>query len=118
MAATSSEGVAPMPTYLTSFRYPAESWAKLVAHPENRRDAVAPVFESAGGKLIGYWFAFGDADGYAVFEAPDDTTTASLLVKIGATGAVSLSTTKLITAEEMLEALQRASGVQYSPPGG
>jgi hypothetical protein len=42
---------------------------------------------------------------------------ASLLVKVGATGALSVSTTKLLTVDEMVDALQRSGGVSYAPPG-
>jgi len=107
-----------MPLYLVKFSYTPETWASLLVSPENRREAVAPVFEAAGGKLHGLWYAFGDADGYALAELPDATAAASTLVKIAASGALSnVSTTVLLTAEEMLEALRRGSGISYRAPG-
>jgi uncharacterized protein with GYD domain len=106
-----------MSTYLTAFKQSAETWAKLVAAPEDRRVTLAPVFEEAGGKLLGYWYAFGEIDGYALFEAPDDVAAASVLVKVGASGALTASTTKLLTVDEALEAMKRASTVQYRAPG-
>lgn len=109
--------VSQMSTYLTSFRQTAETWANLIAKPEDRREKLGPIFEAAGGKLTGYWYAFGEVDGYALFEAPDDVTAASVLVKVGASGALSVTTTKLLTVEEMVEALGRAGDVDYRPPG-
>lgn len=106
-----------MPTYLTAFRQASETWAKLIAKPEDRRVTLAPIFEAAGGKLLGYWYAFGEVDGYALFEAPDDVAAASVLVKVGASGALSVSTTKLLTVEEALEAMKRAGDVSYRSPG-
>jgi uncharacterized protein with GYD domain len=106
-----------MSTYLTAFKQPAETWAKLVAAPEDRRETLAPVFEAAGGKLLGYWYAFGEIDGYALFEAPDDVAAASVLMKVGASGAVVASTTKLLTVDEAIEAMKRASAVDYRAPG-
>jgi len=107
-----------MTMYLTRFSYKPETWARLLASPEDRREAIAPVFEAAGGKLHGLWYAFGDADGYALFELPDDTAAASTLVKIAASGAFSdFSTTVLLTADEMLDALRRGGGVSYRAPG-
>jgi len=106
-----------MPTYLTAFRQTSETWAKLVANPEDRRDTIAPLIEGLGGKLLGYWYAFGDVDGYVLWEAPDDVAAASLLVKVGSTGALSVSTTKLIAVEEALESFGRAGSVAYRPPG-
>lgn len=106
-----------MATYLTAFRQTSDTWAKLLAKPEDRRAALAPMMESIGGKLLGYWYAFGDVDGYALFEAPDDVAAASFLVKVGSTGALSVMTTKLLTVDEMVDALQRAGSVSYAPPG-
>lgn len=106
-----------MSTYLTAFRQTSDTWAKLIANPEDRRETLAPVFEAAGGKLLGYWYAFGEIDGYALFEAPDDVAAASVLVKVGASGALSVSTTKLLTVDEAVEAMRRAGDVGYRPPG-
>ena len=107
-----------MGMYLTKFSHTPETWARLLANPEDRRETLRPVFEAVGGKLHGYWYAFGDADGFVLFEAPDDVMTAGLLVKVAATGAfTSVSTTKLLTVEEALDALRRGGGVDYRAPG-
>jgi uncharacterized protein with GYD domain len=72
----------------------------------------------AGGKLHGYWYAFGDADGYVPGELPDDVAAASTLTKVAASGVfASVSTTKLLTVEEMLAALRGARDVEYRAPG-
>ena len=107
-----------MGMYLSKFSHTPETWARLLANPEDRRAALGPVFEAAGGKLHGYWYAFGDADGFVLFEAPDDVMTAGLLVRVAATGAfTNVSTTKLLTVEEALDALRRGGGVEYRAPG-
>ncbi|MGH8870228.1 MAG: GYD domain-containing protein [Actinomycetes bacterium] len=107
-----------MPMYLTAFSQTAETWAKLIASPDDRRASLGPVVESMGGKLHGYWYAFGETDGYALIEAPDDVTAASLLVKVASTGAMTkLATTKLIAVEDAMDALGRAGSLTYRPPG-
>jgi uncharacterized protein with GYD domain len=107
-----------MGMYLTKFSHTPETWARLLANPEDRRVTLGPVFEAAGGKLHGYWYAFGDADGFVLFEAPDDVTTAGLLVKVASTGAfTSVSTTKLLAVDETLDALRRGGGIEYRAPG-
>jgi uncharacterized protein with GYD domain len=70
---------------LTKFSHTPETWARLLAKPEDRRAVLGPVFEAAGGKLHGYWYASGDADGFVLFEAPDDVITAGPLVKVAPT---------------------------------
>lgn len=71
-----------------------------------------------GGKLHGFWYAFGDRDGYNLWEAPDNVAMAATAIAIGAGGALSsFQTTVLLTVEETLAALQKASSIKYRPPG-
>jgi len=107
-----------MSIYLARFTLTPATWAKLIDKPEDRREALEPVIEAVGGELLGFWYAFGDADGYVLSEFPDDVVAASTLTKVAASGAfASLSTTKLLTVDEMLEALRGAGGVAYRAPG-
>jgi hypothetical protein len=65
----------------------------------------------AGALRTVVWYAAGNHAGYTLGELPDDVTAASLAVKAAASGACrSLSTTKLITMDEALEAFRRAGG--------
>ena len=53
-----------------------------------------------------------------LIEAPDDVVTAGLLVKVATTVAsTNVSTTKLLTVGEALDALRRGGGVEYRAPG-
>ena len=107
-----------MPMYLTRFSYTPEAWARLAKNPEDRRDAARSYIESVGGKLHGFWYAFGEFDGYNLWEAPDNVSMAAVAIAIGGGGALSkVETTVLMTVEETLEALARASSVSYRPPG-
>jgi uncharacterized protein with GYD domain len=67
----------PMPLYLTRFSYTPETWAKLIKNPEDRREAAKQYIESVGGKLHGFWYAFGEHDGYNLWEAPDNVSMAA-----------------------------------------
>ena len=107
-----------MPMYLTRFSYTPETWARMVRNPEDRRAAARQYIESVGGKLHGFWYAFGDHDGYNLWEAPDDVSMAATVIAIGAGGALkSCETTVLLTVEETLTALEKASSIAYRPPG-
>jgi uncharacterized protein with GYD domain len=98
-----------VPYYLTRFSYTPETWAKLMEKPEDRRDAVEAVVGSAGGRLEGFWYAFGDHDGYALIEYPGNLEAASVAIAATASGTVHHSeTVVLLTVEETLEALERA----------
>jgi uncharacterized protein with GYD domain len=107
-----------MATYLTSFSHTADTWAKLLANPEDRRKTLDPVVQALGGKMLGYWYAFGEHDGYVLFEAPDDVAAATLLVRVAAAGAFTkVSTTKLLTVEEGLAAMGASGSLPYRAPG-
>jgi uncharacterized protein with GYD domain len=107
-----------MPMYLTRFSYTPEAWARMTKNPEDRRKAAASYIESVGGKLHGFWYAFGEYDGYNLWEAPDNVSMAAAVIAIGGGGALSkFETTVLMSVEETLEALGRAGTVSYRPPG-
>ena len=107
-----------MPLYLTKFSYTPATWAKLIANPEDRRKAATAYIESVGGKLHGFWYGFGEHDGYNLWEAPDNVSMAAVALAIGGGGALaSIETTVLMTVEETIEALGKASQIQYRPPG-
>ncbi|MGD0273938.1 MAG: GYD domain-containing protein [Gaiellaceae bacterium] len=106
-----------MPHYLICFSYPPETWAGLIANPEDRREEIKKTLEPLGGTLHGYWYAFGDHDGYVALELPDNVSAAAFLATIAASGAAKVSTVPLMTVEETLEALKKAKGVEYRAPG-
>jgi uncharacterized protein with GYD domain len=107
-----------MPLYLTRFSYTPASWAKLIKNPEDRRVAARQYIEAVGGKLHGFWYALGDHDGYNLWEAPDNVSMAATSIAISAGGALSsLQTTALLTVEEAIAAMQKASSIAYRPPG-
>lgn len=107
-----------MPFYLTRFSYTPETWARLIQHPEDRRAAATQYIEAAGGKLHGFWYAFGEHDGYNLWEAPDNVSMSAVALALSAGGALSsVETTVLLTVEETLAALEQASSISYRPPG-
>lgn len=73
---------------------------------------------SLGGKLLGYWFAFGAFDGVALIEAPDNRTVAAIAMAIRGTGEVSrLETTVLLTMDEAQMAMRKATEATHLPHG-
>ena len=104
--------------YLTRFSYTPETWERLAKHPEDRREAARAYIESVGGKLHGFWYAFGAYDGYNLWEAPDNVSMAAVAIAIGGGGALSkIETTGLLTVDKTLAALERAETIRNRPPG-
>jgi uncharacterized protein with GYD domain len=107
-----------IPLYLTRFSYTPETWARLIGNPEDRRKAAQEYIESVGGKLHGFWYAFGEHDGYTLWEAPDNVSMAAVALAIASGGALSsYETTVLLTVDETMEALGKAQQVGYRAPG-
>jgi uncharacterized protein with GYD domain len=107
-----------VPLYLTRFSYTPETWARLISNPEDRRAAAQAYIESVGGKLHGFWYAFGPHDAYNLWEAPDNVSMAAVVLAISSGGALSsLETTVLLTVDETMDALSKAQQVGYRAPG-
>jgi uncharacterized protein with GYD domain len=107
-----------MPLYLSRFSYTPETWARLMGKPEDRREAARSYIESVGGKLHGFWYAFGTHDGYNLWEAPDNASMAAVAVAISGGGALSsFETTVLLSVDETMDAVRNAEQLQYRPPG-
>jgi uncharacterized protein with GYD domain len=107
-----------VPLYLTRFSYTPETWARLIDNPEDRRKAAQEYIESVGGKLHGFWYAFGEHDGYNLWEAPDNVSMSAVVLAIAGGGALSsVETTVLLTVDETIEALGKAKQVAYRAPG-
>jgi uncharacterized protein with GYD domain len=81
----------------------------------SRRDAVAAVAESVGGRLESFYFAFGDRDAYVTVDLPDNESAAAVAVTVNAAGGATVKTIVLLTPEEVDAATQRS--VDYRPPG-
>lgn len=104
--------------YLTKFSYTPETWARLMKNPEDRRIAATKYIESVGGKLYGFWYAFGAYDGYCIWQASDNISMAAVGLAITGGGALSkFETTPLLTVDETLEALRLSQKVGYQVPG-
>jgi uncharacterized protein with GYD domain len=107
-----------MTFYLSKFSYTPETWARMIHNPDDRRKATQVYIESIGGKLHGFWYAFGTHDGYNLWEAPDNVSMAAVALAISGGGALSsFETTVLLTVDETMEALRKAGQVKYRAPG-
>jgi uncharacterized protein with GYD domain len=107
-----------MPHYLMKFSYTPEAWARLIRKPEDRREVARSVIETLGGALHGFWYGFGEHDGYVLIEAPTNAAAAAFSVGIAAGGALrSAETTPLLTVEETIDMLKQAQGLPYRTPG-
>jgi uncharacterized protein with GYD domain len=80
-----------------------------------RRKRTEDILRAAGGKMEAFYFAFGEYDAYVIADLPDNVSVAGISLAVNASGAVTLRTTVLLTAEEIDEA--SAKSFRYSAPG-
>jgi uncharacterized protein with GYD domain len=107
-----------MSLYLGRFSYTTDAMKALLDQPQDRSAAAREVAESLGGKLLGFWFAFGEFDGVFLMEAPDNASAAALAMAVGAGGALSeVETTVLLDMDEAQDAMRKAAAATYRPPG-
>lgn len=80
-----------------------------------RRAAVKQLIEGIGGKVESFYFAYGDVDAYVIADLPDAVSGIALSLAVNSSGAVTVSTIPLITAEEIDAAAKKT--VAYRAPG-
>jgi uncharacterized protein with GYD domain len=108
-----------MASYLLQVSYTPEAWAGLVKNPADRTKMVASVVKKMGGKMTGFWLAFGDYDVVGVIEMPDNVTAAAFSMAVAAGGSCrSVKTTPLLGIDEGIAAMKKAAASGYTPVGG
>jgi uncharacterized protein with GYD domain len=105
-----------MPKYLIEANYQGDAMKGLLKDGgTGRRRAVDEMMASVGGKVESFYYAFGDTDAFVIVEAPDNVTAAAVALTVGASGAIKLKTTVLMTPEEVDQAAKKSPS--YRAPG-
>jgi uncharacterized protein with GYD domain len=108
-----------MPHYLLQAAYTSEAWAAQAKVPEDRIEAIRPIVQRLGGKLVAGFLSFGEYDVVALLEMPDNVAAAAFSMAAAGGGAVkAMKTTPLLSPHEALQAMQRAARSGYEPPAG
>lgn len=105
-----------MPKYLIKANYNADGAAGLAAKGGTaRRDAVGKMVAEAGGSIESFYYAWGDVDAYVIAELPSDEAMVGIALSVNKSGATSISTTPLLTPEQLDAAASAAPS--YTAPG-
>ena len=81
----------------------------------SRAAAVSAMAASVGGRIESSYWAFGDDDFVTIGELPDNAAAMAIAATVGASGSARVTTTVLLTAAEVDEALARR--VAFRAPG-
>jgi len=105
-----------MPKYLVQGSYTLDGVKGILKDGGSKRRAAAQqAIQSVGGKLEAIYFTFGQNDVLAIVDLPDNASAAAASLTIGASGALRIHTTVLLTPEEIDQASKKS--VTYTPPG-
>ena len=105
-----------MPKYLFQANYVGEGIKGLVKEGgTGRRSAVEKAAQSVGGKLEGFYYAFGDVDAYVICDLPDNAAATSMALAVNGSGTAVVKTSVLMTPEEVDMAVKKSPS--YRAPG-
>lgn len=105
-----------MAKFLIKGSYTAEGAKGLLKDGgTGRKAAVQKALEGLGGKLDSMYYMFGSDDVIVICDMPDAVSGLALSMAVNASGAVRISTTPLISVEEVDAATKKA--VSYRPAG-
>jgi len=105
-----------MSKFLVRGSYTAEGAKGLIKEGgTGRKAAVQKALESLGGKLDSIYFPFGGDDVVVICDMPDAITGLALSLAVNSSGAVRITTTPLLTVEDVDAACKKA--VSYRPAG-
>jgi len=105
-----------MAKFLITGSYTSEGAKGLMKEgASGRKAAVEKALGAVGGRIESMYYAFGADDVIVIIDAPDATSVVALSLAVNAAGAVRLSTTPLLTVEEIDAACKKSVG--YRAPG-
>jgi uncharacterized protein with GYD domain len=112
-----SERIAEMAYYLVQAAYTPEAWAMMIETPQGLLAGMRSLVESLGGTLEGAWLTFGEYDAVLICQMPDHISAAAVSMAASAEGSVRvIKTVPMMTVEESLEALKRATATAGPHP--
>jgi uncharacterized protein with GYD domain len=104
---------------MIQFSYKSEAADKLIQKPEDRSISVKRLIEKLGGRLIGFYYCFGEYDGIALVDMPDTKSLLAASMVSFAGGATSkIKTTPLISVKDAMAAMKKSAGLRLPQPKG
>lgn len=89
-----------MATFITTIKF-TQQGVKGIDDSTKRAAAFKAAAKKLGVKVTDIYWTLGEYDGLLVLDAPDDETTMTALLHLGAAGNVHTTTVRAFTASEM-----------------
>ena len=105
-----------MKKFLIKASYNAQGIKKLIEDGgPKRRSAIEKMLTELGGKMESFYFSMGEYHVYVIAHLPNDISAAAVELRINASGLVTISTSVLLSPEEIDAAIIQP--VSYRAPG-
>jgi uncharacterized protein with GYD domain len=101
-----------MVTTMIQFSYTPQAMAKLVKHPDDRSRYIKEIIEKMGGRMLAFYYTYGDFDGFVLAETPDSTS--ALAVNFAAANPEVLArtqTTICFPVNDAIQAMRKSEGL-------
>src|SRR5262249_44136346 len=106
-----------MPKYMVQFSYTTDAWKTMTQNPQDHTATIQGLVEKLGGKFEALYYSFGEYDGLVLCDLPENqAATAVVLAAISPGHVKNIKTTVLLTAQELMQAEQKAKDVTYTGP--
>lgn len=105
-----------MRRYMIQIRYNAASVKGLVANPQDRGPQAAVIMEKLGGRLLDFYFTFGDWDAVILVELESDVQAMAVAMADVAGGVGATRVTPLFGMDDAVAAMSAARSIDYRAP--
>ena len=98
-----------MPFYLSQWNYKDTTFRQMILEKQNRQEVVRVAIEAFNGRLLSFFYCFGEYDGMCISEFVDNETAQACLMSVFGQGNVQrIRSTPLLTQEEVNSSIQKA----------
>jgi uncharacterized protein with GYD domain len=104
---------------MVQLSYAGEAVQKLSKTPEDRTKELKVLIKNHGEKLQAFYYTYGEYNGFAIVELPDNVSILAVSMASGNPATISIiKTTIIITMQEAIEAMKKAIALTIKPPKG
>ena len=107
-----------MAKYLIEETTTSVAAAGILGKPEDRGEALKPVFRAAGCELEHLYVSLNENKAYLIVESPELSNPYTVMGTIQASGAISsFKITPIVTISEAVDIFKKAASLNYRAPG-
>ena len=105
-----------MRRYMIQIKYNASSTKGLVTNPQDRKPQAAAIMEKLGGRLLDFYFTFGEWDAVILVELESDVHAMAVAMADVAGEVGGTLVTPLYGMDEAVAAMEVAASIDYRAP--